>query len=874
MDFAGPMVVWGANCEAELDNDAPIDKIFGPIDPIIAPGTDQEKEGEERKRIAEQQAKSEQEQLEQEVKLVTDQLQVALDDINLWLRRADLYEKLDRRDAAIGDLTEVIKRQGESVSALTRRSRLWLKMQQFEKAEADAKQAMKLEPRNAETYFVLGEVYREQWKVEDAYKNFTLAIRIDPGHALALYNRAYILSGANYGKKGLELAAEDLKKALVLDPEMEKAHYRNAEVLHALGRDEEAEREATYILTKHPDLECMVLVRWKIYMALKKYNLAVADADRWMNFNPARKGRIELRAKAYDGLRDYEKSVADWSVFLEVYPEDINAHQLRTQAYASLDRYEEAVAGYTKLMELDPQTSRWPENRAENNLKLRRFDEAMADVNRAASLQPTFSQFAYLRARIYQEVGEPAKARAEMLKYRKLGFSRKRGSEPSEYEQQSAELEKHINEQFAKIRSGESPGWRDFGLRQHQDHGDWGHLWLTALRQLLSDPGSVTLETRLKYVRMFVEFVDFYPLPQKETEEVIALLNAVAESNEPEMLREKARTDAILLGVFLETNDPTKSLVEPGSLVLDRVNFSTDALGKDQSFRRHNQPNQWLKYNQDRTSSGFYFRELKRTPEYIELIAIQDATRVRLFPDHVLQSPDGEAWFPINEYPGRLIVFEQRELKELIQQQVARLKQGTAIDRKKLYDYKKHQAWGALWLEGLTAALREDNQETKKLALESFMLLSNSVQENNLPAVETSHAQTALTAVANGRYPQAMKLDAKLMAKVLGVLSRINAPGYSEDEPNGLAGTQFSYPADEQGRSGELKMSQASAGYWQSTKEGNRWARLREVRRTSKYIELFDPDRGLWTRIEPTQAFWSFDQSNWQLIGKGTLTGG
>ena len=107
---------------------------------------------------------------------------------------------------------------------------------------------------------------------------------------------------------------------------------------------------------------------------------------------------------------------------------------------------------------------------------------------------------------------------------------------------------------------------------------------------------------------------------------------------------------------------------------------------------------------------------------------------------------------------------------------------------------------------------------------------------------------------------------------MLEVLFRVNAPGYSGDEPNALKGTQFSYPADEQGRPGMLKKLRSRTPVWQSTKNNRFWASLREVRRTSEFIELFDPNRGLWNRIEPTQAFWSFDQTNWQLIGCGKLT--
>ncbi|WP_158545518.1 tetratricopeptide repeat protein [Bremerella cremea] len=872
-NFVDCTVVLGANCEADLETTAPIEKLFGPVDPIRQERAPEEKEAANQKRIAEQKAKQEEEELQQELKSVTDQLQVSLDDVNLWLRRAELYEQLDKREAAISDLNEVLKRQGESASILLRRARLWLKMNENEKAETDAKQAIKLEPKNVETYFALGEIYREQWKLEEAYKCFAYAVKLAPEHVQARYNRAYVVSGANYGKPGLELAANDLKKVLELDPEMDKAHYRYAEVLHALGRYEEAEREATYVLTKHPDLECMVLLRWKIYMMQQKYDPALADAQRWMEFAPARKGRIELRAKAYDGLRKYEEAIADWNVFLEIYPENINGQQMRAQAYRRLKRYEEAAACYTKLMELDPEESRWLQDRAQARIKLGQFDEAMADINGAAALQPTYPQFYSMRADLYKAMGEPAKARAEMIAYRKVIATRSlRNSDSSKYDQQRTEIENNITEQFAKIRSGETPFGSKFRLRLNDEHEDWGKLWLAALAQLLAEPGEATLENRLKYIRVFIEQMDTYPLPKQETDEVIAQLNAIAASEEPEALREKARTDAILLDVFQKANDPTQSIGEPGSLTIDRVNFATDALGSDQSFRRHNQPHQWLKYNQESTSGTFYYREIKRTPEYIELIAIRDATRVRISPDQVLQSPDGKAWFSINEFPGRLAIVERNELTKHVQEQVAQLKQGNSVDRKALYVQYTNPIWVRLWLDGLTSVLATENQPAQKRALAALLLLTQNVNYNILPAAETSHAQDALAAIVKGQFPQEMKNDAKQASRVLEVLSRVNAPGYSGDEPNALNGTQFSYPADEQGRPGMLKKLRSRTPVWQSTKNDRFWASLREVRRTSEFIELFDPNRGLWTRIEPTQAFWSFDQENWQLIGKGELT--
>ncbi len=46
----------------------------------------------------------------------------------------------------------------------------------------------------------------------------------------------------------------------------------------------------------------------------------------------------------------------------------------------------------------------------------------------------------------------------------------------------------------------------------------------------------------------------------------------------------------------------------------------------------------------------------------------------------------------------------------------------------------------------------------------------------------------------------------------------------------------------------------------------------RETKRTRDYIEMFSFKRGLWVRVYSDKAEWSFDQTQWGLVGAGEGT--
>ena len=90
--------------------------------------------------------------------------------------------------------------------------------------------------------------------------------------------------------------------------------------------------------------------------------------------------------------------------------------------------------------------------------------------------------------------------------------------------------------------------------------------------------------------------------------------------------------------------------------------------------------------------------------------------------------------------------------------------------------------------------------------------------------------------------------------------------------PNGAEGqaplrfTKWIYPADESGKPGFFEQHGAE---WLETKAGTVMAHFKESARTAEYVELFDPSRGLWVRLKPTEYSFSRDRAKWFPIAKG-----
>lgn len=95
--------------------------------------------------------------------------------------------------------------------------------------------AIKIHPASP-MYYNLGNVFREQGKLDAAVENFQMVLKLDPGYANAYLNMGVVLN--EQGK--LDAAAENFRKTLKLKPDFVDAHFHLGNVCHVQGKLEAA----------------------------------------------------------------------------------------------------------------------------------------------------------------------------------------------------------------------------------------------------------------------------------------------------------------------------------------------------------------------------------------------------------------------------------------------------------------------------------------------------------------------------------------------------------------------------------------------------------------------------------------------------------
>lgn len=94
-------------------------------------------------------------------------------------------------------------------------------------------------PRSAETHFALGKALLEAGSLHDALPSLTFAIRLDPGHTGALYERARLC--LRLGLHGQAL--KDLDRLIGISPGVADYHYQRARAFMKLDSVHEAFRD-------------------------------------------------------------------------------------------------------------------------------------------------------------------------------------------------------------------------------------------------------------------------------------------------------------------------------------------------------------------------------------------------------------------------------------------------------------------------------------------------------------------------------------------------------------------------------------------------------------------------------------------------------
>ena len=180
-----------------------------------------------------------------------------------------------------------------------------------------------------------------------AITDYSEAIRLNPNHAIAYYNR-----GLAYGQLGeYQKALTDHTEAIRLNPSYADAYN----------------------------------YRGNTYNWLKESQKAIADFDQALRLNPNHAIAYFNRGLAYGQLGKYQKALADYTEAIRLNPKLADAYNKRGDTYYWLKKYQKALTDYEQAIRLNPNLKQVIGSRLPSRLPLPKNGYGVYKFNRGAT---------------------------------------------------------------------------------------------------------------------------------------------------------------------------------------------------------------------------------------------------------------------------------------------------------------------------------------------------------------------------------------------------------------------------------------------------------------------------------------------------------
>lgn len=306
---------------------------------------------------------------------------------------ADALTHLNQPFDAMLELQSIIREHPESVLARKRYGLLLTTvMKDAARAESIFEECTKLAPEDVEAWTLLGDVYFQQSRMQDAAHAFAEASRIRPTDPFILASLAYA-----QGQEA-ESAESDagFRRAMELN---EHSQHPNGAVDLLYGR---------YLLDTGHARE-----------SLAAFSRALAQHSRSPDC-------LYQRARAYQYLGEYEKAQEDALAVLRLAPRRKDAPMLLVQIFRSqgkLDEVEKYAAIVQRISQeederqlLGRQVSK-ELDAADPALKTGNFREAAVHFENVVKLIPTYYEAYFNLGVCYSQIGESGNAEAAIRKY-------------------------------------------------------------------------------------------------------------------------------------------------------------------------------------------------------------------------------------------------------------------------------------------------------------------------------------------------------------------------------------------------------------------------------------------------------------------------
>jgi len=217
-------------------------------------------------------------------------------------------------------------------------------------------------------------------------------------------------------------AIEHYSQSLKYDPSTVEAYNGRGQAYFQIRKYPEALSDFTKAIEAGIVTPKLFLNKGKCLVILNRAPEAVPDLNRSIELEPKSPEAFYFRGVAHEKGGDIPKALADYGQALQLNPNYVEALVNRGLLRTKGEQFSEAVTDYTAALAIAaPQVQPMIlNNRAFAQLKSGQLSKALEDADKALAINPNYP-FAYnTRAAIYQQMGQGAKAQADLAKAQQL----------------------------------------------------------------------------------------------------------------------------------------------------------------------------------------------------------------------------------------------------------------------------------------------------------------------------------------------------------------------------------------------------------------------------------------------------------------------
>ncbi len=170
--------------------------------------------------------------------------------------------------------------------------------------------------REARAYYERGVAHIERQEWEEAVRDLSEAVRLNPEEAMAYFYRGC----ARFARGDMDIAATDFDQAVLLQP-------TNCEAIFNRGATRRAQRD---------------------------FDQAISDFTECLRLNPKHAEASKNRAASYSAKGEPDKAIADWNEGLRITPNDARALVARGLALATTSQFDKALLDFKTAIRLGP----------------------------------------------------------------------------------------------------------------------------------------------------------------------------------------------------------------------------------------------------------------------------------------------------------------------------------------------------------------------------------------------------------------------------------------------------------------------------------------------------------------------------------------